>query len=128
MGVFIIAEAGVNHNGDRDMALALVDAAAEAGADAVKIPTFRAADAASASSRKAPLPDQTTDDLTSHPEPCRHTGRPRGGAQALVAGSPGRCTRFPRADLSCRFHRLKTAERTGSSSAAGGWQCHKSRR
>lgn len=40
--VFIIAEAGVNHNGDPDMALALVDAAAEAGADAVKFQTFSA--------------------------------------------------------------------------------------
>ena len=32
---FIIAEAGVNHNGNIDMALQLVDAAADAGADAV---------------------------------------------------------------------------------------------
>jgi len=38
----IIAEAGVNHNGDLDMALALVDAAAAAGADIVKFQTFRA--------------------------------------------------------------------------------------
>ena len=40
--VFIIAEAGVNHDGDADQAFALVDVAAEAGADAVKFQTFKA--------------------------------------------------------------------------------------
>ncbi len=40
--VFVIAEAGVNHNGDTAMALDLVDVAAEAGADAVKFQTFKA--------------------------------------------------------------------------------------
>jgi N,N'-diacetyllegionaminate synthase len=40
--VFIVAEAGVNHNGDADMAQRLVDAAADAGCDAVKFQTFRA--------------------------------------------------------------------------------------
>ena len=39
--VFIIAEAGVNHNGNLDLAKRLVDAAAEAGADAVKFQTWK---------------------------------------------------------------------------------------
>ncbi|MBF0504250.1 MAG: N-acetylneuraminate synthase [Candidatus Omnitrophica bacterium] len=39
--VFIIAEAGVNHNGDMRLAKKLIDAAAYSGADAVKFQTFR---------------------------------------------------------------------------------------
>lgn len=40
--VFVIAEAGVNHNGRLDLAKKLIDKAAEAGADAVKFQTFKA--------------------------------------------------------------------------------------
>ena len=40
--VFVIAEAGVNHNGDLKMARELIDAAVDAGADAVKFQTFQA--------------------------------------------------------------------------------------
>lgn len=39
---FIIAEAGVNHNGDPEIAKLLIDVAADAGADAVKFQTFKA--------------------------------------------------------------------------------------
>ena len=42
MHVFIIAEAGVNHNGDIEIAKKLIDVAKESGADAVKFQTFKA--------------------------------------------------------------------------------------
>jgi N,N'-diacetyllegionaminate synthase len=42
MSVLVIAEAGVNHNGNLDLAKSLIDAAAEAGADFVKFQTFKA--------------------------------------------------------------------------------------
>lgn len=41
MGVYIIAEAGVNHNGDLKLAKKLVDVAVEAGVDAIKFQTFK---------------------------------------------------------------------------------------
>jgi len=57
----IIAEAGVNHNGDIGMALQLVDAAAEAGADLVKFQTFAAERLVTQSAPKADYQNRTTE-------------------------------------------------------------------
>lgn len=59
--VFIIAEAGVNHNGNIDTAKKLVDVAAAAGADAVKFQTFKAENLVCKNARKADYQMETTD-------------------------------------------------------------------
>jgi len=58
---FIIAEAGVNHNGSLDMALQMVDVAAAVGADAVKFQTFKAEKVIAAYAPKADYQKETTD-------------------------------------------------------------------
>lgn len=58
----IIAEAGVNHNGDLQMARQLIDAAAAAGADYVKFQTFRAENLVSPDARKAEYQAKNTGD------------------------------------------------------------------
>lgn len=56
----IIAEAGVNHNGDLDLARQLIDAAADAAADMVKFQTFNADRLVTASAKKADYQSLTT--------------------------------------------------------------------
>lgn len=58
---FIIAEAGVNHNGDLKLAKQLIDVAVEAGADAVKFQTFRADSLVTKMAPKADYQKKTTD-------------------------------------------------------------------
>jgi N,N'-diacetyllegionaminate synthase len=58
--VFIIAEAGVNHNGDIHLAKQLVDVAAEAGADAVKFQTFITEEIVTRHAEKADYQKQNT--------------------------------------------------------------------
>ena len=58
--VFIIAEAGDNHNGCYNLALQLVDKAVEAGADCVKFQTFVTENVISKFAKKADYQKETT--------------------------------------------------------------------
>lgn len=58
--VYIIAEAGVNHNGDINKAIEMIDAAADAGADCIKFQTFVPEALASASAAKAEYQKSST--------------------------------------------------------------------
>jgi N,N'-diacetyllegionaminate synthase len=60
MSVFIIAEAGVNHNGNMDLALEMVEAASKAGANAIKFQTFRAETLVTRTATKANYQKETS--------------------------------------------------------------------
>ncbi|HHD78027.1 MAG TPA: N-acetylneuraminate synthase [Epsilonproteobacteria bacterium] len=68
MSVFIIAEAGVNHNGSVDLAKDLIDVACKAGANAVKFQTFKAENLVSKDAQKATYQKETTDSKESQYE------------------------------------------------------------
>lgn len=60
MSVFIIAEAGVNHNGSFELACKLVDRAKTAGVDCVKFQTFKSKNLVSINAQKADYQKETT--------------------------------------------------------------------
>jgi N,N'-diacetyllegionaminate synthase len=60
MSVFIIAEAGVNHNGSVNLAKQLIEVASNSGADAVKFQTFKAENLVSKNTQKAEYQKRTT--------------------------------------------------------------------
>ena len=66
--IIIIAEAGVNHNGDISLAMQLIDVAAEAGADFVKFQTFNADRLVTRIAKKANYQEQATDSMESQHE------------------------------------------------------------
>jgi len=82
--VFIIAEAGVNHNGDLQLAKKLIDVAAAAGADAVKFQTFKAETLVSRKAPKADYQQQTTSADESQFEMIKRLELDPGAHQCLI--------------------------------------------
>ena len=64
--VYIIAEAGVNHNGEKSLAFELIDAAIDAGADAVKFQTFKAENIVTKNADKAIYQKKNTNFSETH--------------------------------------------------------------
>ena len=92
--VYVIAEAGVNHNGERDLAFALVDAAAESGVDAIKFQTFNAVKLASSVAPKAAYQKSNTGESESQLEMLRKLELPRAWHADLQAHAHDRGIEF----------------------------------
>lgn len=90
----IIAEAGVNHDGSFDKALALVDAAADAGADVVKFQTFNAKAVAGSSAKKAGYQQRTTGATESQLTMLERLELPHSAHRALIARAAERSIGF----------------------------------
>lgn len=68
MGAVIIAEAGVNHNGNIEIAMRMIDAAKEAGADYIKFQTFIPKELVAKNAKKAEYQKKTTDSAETQQE------------------------------------------------------------
>jgi N,N'-diacetyllegionaminate synthase len=85
MRTLIIAEAGVNHNGNLGMAQGLIDAAADAGADLVKFQTFSADRLVTPNAKKAGYQIRTTDEGESHHAMIQRLELTREAHETLIA-------------------------------------------
>jgi N,N'-diacetyllegionaminate synthase len=85
MKTVIIAEAGVNHNGDLNLARCLIDVAADAGADWVKFQTFRADRLATRTAPKADYQQNATDAAESQQAMLQRLELSREMHEALIA-------------------------------------------
>lgn len=85
MSALIIAEAGVNHNGDLALARGLIDSAAEAGADLVKFQTFKADRLVTAAAVKAAYQSQSSADFETQHAMLRRLELTREMHEALIA-------------------------------------------
>jgi N-acetylneuraminate synthase len=81
----IIAEAGVNHNGSVELAHRLVDAAADAGADAVKFQTFQAGKLVTAEAKKAAYQQEATGSSESQLEMLQKLELPSSAYSELIS-------------------------------------------
>jgi len=82
---YIIAEAGVNHNGDIGLAKRLIEVAADSGADAVKFQTFKADLLVSRQAQKADYQQKTTDCAESQYEMIRKLELDTNAHEVLIA-------------------------------------------
>ena len=92
--VFVIAEAGVNHNGSAEMAMRLIDVAAEAGADAVKFQTFRSDKVVTAAAPKAQYQSANTGEAGAQLDMIRRLELPHDDFRRLAAHAAARGVEF----------------------------------